>query len=289
MPVAASVPTEHAGLTVAPTPESDAHLLILLPGEPPDDELVAWFAETVGVSRYDARLSLASVRPRVFRRLASETLARELSEGLQAARIPHYVVSEQSVRQVAISRAQALKLDPQHLEVSLEGRNLSIPYESLLLLVRGEIVRERHNEKNLATPRGASRALSPGLLVHLYSNEAAVGVEIDPESIGWPELDGGPSSSTLVNLERFLDALDERTPGGVPVDRGFDFEPPVLSRAGASASGQDLAQVLSGGARGGILYDNQEQFRFYARWRYRLERHMHNADARRLGTGPSSA
>ena len=58
------------------------------------------------------------------------------------------------------------------------------------------------------------------------------------------------------------------------VDRGFDLELPVLSRVG---HGSDLAQILSGrGSPGGVLFDNEDQFRFYARWRYRLERHLSN-------------
>lgn len=286
LPGTGSGPEDEPGLELAPPPEIEGHLLILIPGAPPDDRQVESLAGMAGLSRYDARLNLASTRPRVFRRLESEELARRLSDQLRACQIPHYVVSEQSVRALAVSRAQSVKLEPKHLEVRLEGRNVSLPYASLLLLVRGEITREKHNEKNVATARGASRSLTPGLLLHLYSHEASVAVEIDPESIGWPDFDGTLSKSALLNLERFVDALEERT-SGVPVDRGFDLEPPVLSRA--SGGTQDLAQVLSGGSSGGVLYDNQEQFRFYARWRYRLERHLRHARGPRLVPDDTSA
>ena len=143
-----------------------------------------------------------------------------------------------------------------------------------MLCVRGEITRENHNERKLATAKGANRRLSPGLLLHLYSKEASVAVEVDPESFTWPRFGHQPTRSALLNLEHFLDAVEDKTPG-VLVDRGFDRELPVLSRAG---DGSDLAQILSGsGSPGGVLFDNEDQFRFYARWRYRLERHLRQA------------
>ncbi len=265
---------DEAHSAIAP-PETDRFLVILIPSMPADELMVERLADAAGMSRYEARLSLASTRPRVFRRL-DEFLARGLSEQLQAARIAHYVVSEPAVRALPVSRAQSVSLAAKHFDVSLEGRTLAIPYEDILLLVRGEIARENHDDRKLATTRGATRSLSPGLLLHLYSNEAAIAVEIDPESFSWPDLGAGPSPSALLNLESFLDTVEERA-AGVAVDRGFDKEPPVFSRA--SGDGQDFSQILSGHApRGGVLYDNQDQFRFYARWRYRLERHLRKGD-----------
>lgn len=265
---------DEANIAIAP-PESDRYLVILIPSAPADDHKVETLADAAGMSRYEARLSLASTRPRVFRQV-EELFARGLSEQLQAARIPHYVVSEQTVRALPVSRAQSVTFAPMHFDVILEGRRLAIPYRDILLLVRGEIARESHNDKRLATTRGATRSLSPGLLLHLYSKEASVAVELDPDGFSWPELGAGSSRSALLNLENFLDAVEQRA-SGVAVDRGFDREPPVFSRA--AGDGQDLTQVLSGSApRGGVLYDNQNQFRFYARWRYRLERHLHKAE-----------
>lgn len=215
----------------------------------------------------------------MFRRL-EELFARGLSEQLEAGGIPHYVVAERAVRALPVSRAQSVRLAAKHFDVTLDGRNLAIPYEDILLIVRGEIARENHDDKKLATTRGATRSLSPGLLLHLYSKEASVAVEIDPEGFSWPALGTEPSRSALLNLEMFLDALEQRV-SDVPVDRGFDQEPPVFSRA--TADGQDLSQMLSGPSpQRGVLYDNQAQFRFYARWRYRLERHLRKAD-RSLG------
>jgi hypothetical protein len=103
-----------------------------------------------------------------------------------------------------------------------------------------------------------------------------VAIEVDPESFAWPDFGAESSPSALLNLERFLDAVEARA-SGIPVDRGFDKEPPVFSRG--AGDGQDFTQILSERApRGGVVYDNQEQFRFYARWRYRLERHLRKAD-----------
>ena len=72
-----------------------------------------------------------------------------------------------------------------------------------------------------------------------------------------------------------LQELAERA-GGAVSDRGFDHEIPVLARSGAGA---DLTQMLSGnpGSARGAIYDNSEQFRYYARWRYHLERHLRAA------------
>ena len=169
--------------------------------------------------------------------------------------------------------ANRAELKERDLEMRLEGRALSIPYEDILLCVRGEITRENHNERKLATAQGANRSLSPGLLLHLYEKEASVAVEVDPESFTWPSFGHEPTRSALLNLEHFFDAVEDKTPG-VLVDRGFDLELPVLSRVG---DGSDLAQIF-GGSRspGGVLFDNEDQFRFYARWRYRLERHLSN-------------
>jgi hypothetical protein len=256
-------------------PEADRFLVILLPSVSVDERMVASLADAAGMSRYEARLSLASTRPRVFQRL-EEVFARGLSEQLQASRIAHYVVSEQAVRSLPISRAQSVILAEKHFELSIEGRRLAIPYRDLRLLVRGEISRESHDDRKLATTRGATRSLSPGLLLHLYSEEASVAIEVDPESFAWPDFGAESSPSALLNLERFLDAVEARA-SGIPVDRGFDREPPVFSRG--AGDGQDFTQILSERApRGGVVYDNQEQFRFYARWRYRLERHLRKAD-----------
>lgn len=255
--------------------EADRFLVILVPGGLADERMVESLADAAGMSRYDARLSLASTRPRIFRQL-EELFARGLSEQLQASRIAHYVVSEKSVRSLPVSRAQSVSLAPKHLEVSLERRRLAIPYDDMLLLVRGEIARQHHDDRKLTTTRGATRSLSPGLLLHLYSKDATVAIEIDPEGFSWPDWGVEASPSALLNLERFVDAVEEHVPG-VPVDRGFDQEPPLFSRA--SGDGQDFSQILSERTRhAGVVYDNQDQFRFYARWRYRLERHLRKPD-----------
>jgi len=272
-PLPAADAEESSELTALRAPEADWYLIILIPSGAPDDGMVESLADAAGVSPYDARLSLASTRPRVFRRVEGDLFARGLSEQLKTSRIPHYVVSEQSILTLPVSRAQRAELKERALEVSLDGGALSIPYEDILLFVRGEITRENHNERKLASAKGVNRSLSPGLLLHLYHKEASVAVEVDPESFTWPSLGHEPTRSALLNLEHFLDDVEDKTPD-VLVDRGFDLELPVLSRVG---DGSDLAQILSGsGSPGGVLFDNEDQFRFYARWRYRLERHLSN-------------
>ena len=270
-PLLASPPDESPSL--APLPAADWHLIILIPSGPADEAMIERLSDVAGMSRYDARLSLTSTRPRILRRVDGDLFARGLSEQLRAARIPHYVVSEKSILALPVSRAQRGELQERALEVSVEGTTLSIPYEDILLCVRGEITRENHNERKLATAKGANRSLSPGLLLHLYSKEASVAVEVDSESFNWPSSGHEPTRSAILELERFLDSVEDKAPG-VLVDRGFDLELPVLSRAGDSS---DVAHILSSGSPGGVLFDNEDQFRFYARWRYRLERHLGRA------------
>lgn len=270
-PLASPPPDESS--TLSPLPAADWHLVILIPSGPPDDATIESLSDVAGVSRYDARLSLSSTRPRILRRVESDLSARGLSERLRASRIPHYVVSEKSILALPVTRAQRGELQEQALELSVEGTTLSIPYEDILVCVRGEITRENHNERKLATAKGANRSLSPGLLLHLYSKEASVAVEVDSESFTWPSSGHEPTRSAILELERFLDSIEDKT-SGVLVDRGFDLELPVLSRAGDSS---DLAHVLSSASPGGVLFDNRDQFRFYARWRYRLERHLRHS------------
>lgn len=274
-PLPAAYADESSTLALAPASAADWHLIILIPSGPPDDAMVETLADVAGVSRYDARLSLTSTRPRVFCRMEGDRFARGLSEQLKATRIPHYVVSEKSILALPVSRAHRGELKEHVLELSLDGRALSIPYEDILLCVRGEITRENHNERKLATAKGANRSLSPGLLLHLYSRQASVAVEVDSESFTWPSSGHEPTRSALLDLEHFLDAVEDKTPG-VLVDRGFDLELPVLSRAGDTS---DLAHILSAGSPGGVLFDNEDQFRFYARWRYRLERYLRQASS----------
>lgn len=208
--------------TLSPLPADDWHLVILIPSGPPDEGMIESLSDVAGVSRYDARLSLSSTRPRILRRVESDLSARGLSERLRASRIPHYVVSEKSILALPVTRAQRGELQEQALELSVEGTTLSIPYEDILVCVRGEITRENHNERKIATAKGANRSLSPGLLLHLYSKEASVAVEVDSESFTWPSSGHEPTRSAILELERFLDSIEDKMPG-VLVDRGFDL------------------------------------------------------------------
>lgn len=264
----------------APTPPAhrNRHLMILLPGDGSREEGIRDFSRIAGVSLYDARLSLSTPRPRLFRWLDSEAEARRMSSELSSSRIPHYVVSESSVISLSVAHAKGLDFQERHLEIRIEGTpgssaspsNLTLPFSDVLLLVRGEITRERHDERRLGTMRSVSRRLTSGLRLHLYPREASVAIEIDPESFDFQTLGSERSAAALLNLDRLLSRLTERTPGA-DLDRGFDQEPAVVARS----VGPDLGGALADAKRGaeGVLYDNEAQFRFYARWRYRVARH----------------
>jgi hypothetical protein len=252
----------------------DRHLLILLPTEVKDEGTLAELSRVASISAYDARLALSSPRPRLFRRLDSELEARRLSEALAAVRIPHYIVSEASVSSLPIARASALHLRERHFEMVLDGgteAGASASYGDVLLIVRGEITRERHDERKLGSAKGVSRRLSSGLRLHLYLRQSSFALEVDPESFDFRFLEEEKTSSALLNSERLIARFLSRAPG-LAVDRGFDHEPPVLARAG----GGDVTDALAATDRGpsGVLYDNEASFRFYARLRYRVARHL---------------
>lgn len=250
--------------------------MILLPAGEPEPRAVEALARLAGLSLYDARLSLSGRSPRVFRRLAHASEARELSRALAEAEIPHYAVAEASVLAVPVSRVRRLELRERHLALVLESGSLGIPYEDLLLLVRGEIERERHREKRIGSARGMSRRLTPGLRLHVYAREASVAAEIDPETFESDALGADRTASALVNLQKLLARIAKSAPRA-ELDRGFDDEPSVLSR---TSTEQDVTRALAQKEKTsrGVVYDNLAQFRYYSRWRYRLCRHLASRD-----------
>jgi hypothetical protein len=265
--------------TAAPN-RANRHLLILLPAEARDEASIEALSRIASVSAYDARLSLSSTRPRLFRRLDTEAQAHRFSDELTSARIGHYVVPETSVTALPVARASAFVLRERHLEVMLEGASPSIapaPYGELLLLVRGEITRERHDETKLGSTRGVSRRLTSGLRLHLYLRDAFVAVEVDPDLFDFGILEDERTASAHLNFEKLIARILEKAPG-VAVDRGFDLEPLVLSRAGGVS---DVTDALAASDRGptGVPFDDEGNFRFYSRWRYRVEWHLRRRES----------
>jgi hypothetical protein len=252
--------------------------LILIPSKAPEEHLVGELARVAEIPLYDARLFLASGRPRLFRYLDDEAEARRWSEELSRVKLPHYVVPEASVVALPVVRASRLELRERHFEIGLDGNEmkerapLSLPYTEVLLFVRGEISRERQDEKRLGTMRNVSRRLTSGLRLHVYSREAPFALEIDPEHFDFQLLDAERGSSTILNFEKLLARIASRTPS-VELDRGFDLEPVLVSRV---KEGADVTDALAQAERGtaGALYDNETSFRYYSRWRYRVARHL---------------
>lgn len=278
--VAALTPVEvlpEAGVEASTAVPGERHLLILLPSAARDDSTIAALSRIASVSAYDARLSLSAGRPRLFRRLDHEAEARRLSQDLSAARIPHYVVPEASVTALPIERASTIEFRERHLELVHDGSRTTAPYQELFLLVRGEITRERHDETKLGSAKNASRRLTPGLRLHLYSRDAAAAVEVDPDLFDFRLLGEEKTASTLLNFEKLIAHLVQMAPGLV-LDRGFDQEPLVLSRAEGSG---DVTDALASSDQGpsGIPYDDEASFRFYSRWRYRVARHLYRRES----------
>jgi len=247
----------------------DQHLIILAPQPPGDEGRVALFAEAAGVNAYDARLALLTERPRLLRKMGTAREAESLSARLSSAGVAHFTVAEADLVSMAVVPIRNMELLVEDLRLGLaEGKLLVIPYRDLSFLVQGEIVRQRHRERLLGTIRGADQALTPGQRLHFYSREARVVAELDPEQFDWSVLGERRTTSTPINFRRLVEEILERAPN-VVLDRGFDWEPVVLSRAEQEQNaGIGAALAGEGSAREAAVYDNEAQFRFYSRWRY---------------------
>jgi hypothetical protein len=257
----------------------DRHLIILSPqsvGDIPASTIEA-FAEVTGLTAYDARLALQTQKHRLLRKVNEEGDARDLSERLEELGVRHFKFAEEDVRALPVEPVRKIELGDRSLELALsDGRKLTIDYPNLLLLVRGEISRERHKKPKKAS-EGASRPLTPGLWLHIYSLDASIAAELDSDEFDWSALAEDQSPSTPINFKRLTDKILLRA-SQASLDRGFDMEPVVLSRS-EPVSG--IGEALQGSKESkGALYDNGAQFRFYARWRFLVERETHRMTSR---------
>jgi hypothetical protein len=254
---------------VAPAiPISSRHLIILAPqgDEGSSEERAQSFAEVLGLAPYDARLALKTLRHRLLCKVEGQREAREISIQLERLGVEHLHFAEADVEAVSVDSMRWLRFHTDHMEMQLSDKGTEqVSYEDVLLLVRGEIARERHNERRVATPQGASQPLTPGLRLFLFVRASNVAAELDSEQFDWSALGDRQSISTPMNFKRLVDEILHRATSA-ELDRGFDLEPVVLSR---SEAGSYVDALLDGSkARDGVVYDNEAQFRFYARWRY---------------------
>lgn len=245
---------------------STAHLVILAPARGEIDGKAPALAERAAMGLYEARLALQARRYRLLRKVETEEAARSLSRALDAAGIAHHVVVEAELRAIALESLRGVRFQEAELELAIAGGgSRRVLGDDVLLLVRGEIARARHQEANLATPRGASQPLTPSYRLHVYTCTSGA-FDLDPESFDWEALEEPPGPSTLLNLNRLIAAIRKRVPLA-ELDEGFALEPAVLSRKEAGADPASiLTQESPGSSR--VLYDNEPQFRYYARWRY---------------------
>lgn len=261
--------------------ESKRHLIILAPQPDDVDGKAQPLAEALGLPLYDARLALAAKRYRLLRKVEDAQTAESLSARLAELGIAHFDVAEAAVVAFPVVSLRWLELGEERIEQGLaSGEKLSTPYSQLLLLVSGEITRERYKEKRVATTRGASRSLTPGHRLHLYVKDGVLAGELNPEHFDWGALGDNQSPSVVLNCRRLADAIRRRV-ADLEVDRGFEIEPVLLSR---SPEVSELESMLAGsdGHPEGVIYDNEDQFRFYSRWRYLVAR-AEREKARRAG------
>lgn len=254
-----------------PIPTSERHLIILAPQRDGTAESkIGSVSEVLGLTLYDARLALSTNRYRLLRKVEDREEAEEISRRLEQVGVDHVELAEGDIDALPIRSIEWLRFRSDHMEMHLAGEGAAaMSYQEVLLLVRGEITRARHSERRMATPRGASQPLTPGLRVVLFEKTSKFAAELDAEQFDWSAMEEQQSSSTPMNFKRLIDEILQRSTGA-RLDRGFDLEPVVLSRSGLE-SGVD-ALLDSSKTREGVVYDNGAQFRFYARWRYLVAR-----------------
>jgi hypothetical protein len=251
-------------------PATNRHLVILAPQPNDSGDRVLPFGEILGMKPYDARLALQTGRLRLLRKVESSQEAEELSSRLASLGIAHFTLAESDVSSMSIVRIRNMELSGDGMQLGLtEGRIRRISYHHLSLLVRGEIVRQRHRERSLGSIQGGHRSLTPGLRFHFYATDDNAAAELDPEQFDWSVLGERRTSSTPINSQRLIGEIVRRAPTAV-FDRGFDWEPVVLSRSRQDAE-IDSALGSERPVQEAAVYDNESQFRFYSRWRYRVE------------------
>jgi hypothetical protein len=268
---------------------TERHLIILFPQSETDwaASKLQSFAKVTGLTVYDARLALQTQKHRILRKLNEEEKALELSKRLTELGIRHITLAEADVRAMPVEPVRRMALGDQSLELTLsKGNKLKIDYSDLLLLVRGEIRRESHKKPKKAAD-GSSRSLTPGLRLHIYGAGATVAAELDSEGFDWNVLPAEVRSpSTPLNFKQLTDELLLRGTRA-KLDRGFDMEPVVLSRS-EPVSG--IGEILQGSRKSkGALYDNSDQFRFYARWRFLVELALSQPPTRDIPPPPSKS
>jgi hypothetical protein len=165
------------------------------------------------------------------------------------------------------------------LVLRVEQGSLSLLSGSLLLVVKGPIVREYQTAGDVKRLRSAS--LDQGYRFHLHTWADLRPLELDPAGF---EFDEPPlSGSSLLELQGFVEAVT----GRCPVDDSFRREPPALGVAVAGNTPLDAAKASRAASRTKaqasqerVVLDNVAQFRFFSGWRGALERRLAGSAAR---------
>lgn len=248
------------------------HLIILAPHEElPQgyDGKVDALARATALSLYDARLALNARRYRLLRKVETAAEADALCRRAREGGLVLLSVKEGDLDAIPLQPFYGASFEAQGLVLRLGlGEPAPVPYDDVLLLVKGEIVRERFEEKRLATNRAASQKLTPSYRLHLYGCTSGV-FDLDPETFDWTALGNGQTSSLYINLEALVAEVRKRSPRA-EIDDRFGSEPVVLTRREV---GNDPAAMLAQASskETGVVHDNEPQFRYYARWRYLVE------------------
>jgi hypothetical protein len=220
------------------------------------------------------RISLADARQRCLKGgfHLSRTLpaadavserARLVSAGVRALTLPEDQVTQ------AARPLVALRGDPLAGVFSVDGASAPVQLEvgDALLVVRGPITREYQPAPE--RQRIHTATLEQGYLVHIHRRSEPRPLEIDPATFVYKgRID--PYRSTLLRLTEDVAQLCS----GVPVDTGFEREPPALALPERSDPANQAATFGLGSPRRGgpVVLDNRAQFRFYSAWHATLKR-----------------
>jgi hypothetical protein len=203
-------------------------------------------------------------------RVARPEAARDEAARLAAAGLRSLLVDEAAAREAARPRrARGGQCPDRVFALQVDGRELEVRPQDLLLVVRGAIQREY---QSLPAGRRQVRTatLEPGYRFHLHVHAGGPPLELDPGDFSFTDAQDALAPSQLV-LSRWIDALAP----AVEVDDHFRRVPPALGAADdgpAGAVGAAAALAPPRRRDAPLVLDNLAQFRFYSAWRGLVER-----------------
>jgi hypothetical protein len=195
-------------------------------------------------------------------------------------------LGEQGLAAFVVPEAEALaaahpqlvpggRLEQGALHVLVDDHEENVQPTDLLLIVRGDIVREYQTRDK--TRRVSAATLETGHRIHLHRRAGGSPLELDPGNFEFLTTDG-PATSSLLRLAGWVEAVR----GAAPLDLDFRWLAPALGPASAPAGRLGAVEALRGQPRAAsapLVLDNLRQFRLYSGWRACVERRRARREA----------